>query len=201
MAFFKTLLTQTFPSIEGKGVTLRVPRLRDFEEWAALRAASREFLSPWEPVWPEDDLTRAAYRRRLRRYEADLREEMAYSFFIFRKSDDALIGGVTLANLRRGAAQSGSIGYWMGKVFAGQGYMTAGVAALLPFSHGMLRLRRLEAACLPSNGPSIRLLEKLNFQREGLAREYLSIAGKWQDHILYARLTSDPVPDVAMPGR
>jgi ribosomal-protein-alanine N-acetyltransferase len=200
MAFFKSLgLTSSAPVIDGNGVFLRVPRMGDFEEWSSLRGASREFLAPWEPVWPDDDLTRAAFRRRIRRYERDLHEESGYAFLVFRKSDRAMLGGATLTNLRRGAAQAGSLGYWMGKSHAGKGYMSAAIAALVPFAHSMLRLRRIEAACLLSNAASIRLLEKMNFSREGTARQYLSIAGDWQDHLLYARLANDPLPPMIAP--
>lgn len=200
MTFFKSLVLQSgTPVIDGNGVFLRVPRMGDFEEWSALRSTSREFLTPWEPVWPDDDLTRSAFRRRIRRYERDLQEENGYAFLILRRSDRAMLGGATLTNLRRGAAQAGSLGYWMGKDFAGKGYMSAAIAALVPFAHSMLRLRRLEAACLLSNAASIRLLEKMNFSREGAARQYLSIAGHWQDHLLYARLAGDPLPPVTAP--
>lgn len=195
MAIFKSLvLNNNAPVIDGNGVFLRAPRMADFEEWAALRGQSRDFLAPWEPVWPEDDLTRSAFRRRIRRYERDLQEESAYAFLVFRKSDRVMLGGATLTNLRRGAAQAGSLGYWMGQPHAGKGYMSAAVAALIPFAHSMLRLRRIEAACLLSNAASIRLLEKMNFAREGVARQYLCIAGAWQDHLLYARLATDPLP-------
>jgi ribosomal-protein-alanine N-acetyltransferase len=102
-----------------------------------------------------------------------------------------LIGGLTLANIRRGVAQAGSIGYWMGAPYASRGYMTDAVRTLIPFAFGALRLHRLEAACIPTNTPSIRLLERLGFAREGLAREYLCINGVWEDHLLYALLASD----------
>jgi len=200
MAFFKSLgFTNNAPSIDGSGVFMRVPRMGDFEEWTALRGTSREFLVPWEPVWPEDDLTRGAFRRRIRRYERDLHEESGYAFLIFRKSDSKMLGGATLTNLRRGAAQAGSLGYWMGETFAGKGYMSAAIAALVPFAHSMLRLRRIEAACLLTNAASMRLLEKMHFTREGVARQYLSIAGHWQDHLLYARLATDPLPAASPP--
>jgi ribosomal-protein-alanine N-acetyltransferase len=200
MAFFKSIgLTSSAPVIDGNGIFLRVPRMGDFEEWSSLRGTSRDFLAPWEPVWPDDDLTRGAFRRRIRRYERDLQEENGYAFVVFRKSDRAMLGGATLTNLRRGAAQAGSLGYWMGKSYAGKGYMSAAIAALVPFAHSMLRLRRIEAACLLSNVASIRLLEKMNFSREGTARQYLSIAGNWQDHLLYARLASDPLPPTIAP--
>ena len=200
MAFFKSLgLASSLPVVDGNGVFLRVPRMADFDEWASLRGRSREFLAPWEPVWPDDDLTRSAFRRRIRRYERDLQEESGYAFLIFRKRDRAMVGGATLTNLRRGAAQTGSLGYWMGEPYAGQGYMSAAIAALVPFAHSMLRIRRIEAACLLSNAASIRLLEKMKFSREGTARQYLSIAGSWQDHLLFARLASDPLPPPVAP--
>jgi ribosomal-protein-alanine N-acetyltransferase len=200
MAIFKSFVLQSSaPVIEGNGVFLRVPRMGDFEEWSALRGTSRQFLMPWEPVWPEDDLTRSAFRRRIRRYERDLHEESGYAFLIYRKSDRTMLGGATLTNLRRGAAQAGSLGYWMGEAFAGKGYMSAAIAALVPFAHSMLRLRRIDAACLLTNASSMRLLEKMHFTREGVAREYLSIAGHWQDHLLYARLATDPLPAANAP--
>ena len=193
MAFFRTVSSnETLPAIAGAGVTLRVPQSGDYAEWAALREASRAFLTPWEPTWPADDLTRGAYRRRLKRYADDQRSDLAYAFLIFRDDDNALVGGLTLANIRRGVAQAGSIGYWIGAPFARQGYMTAAVRALIPFSFRPLRLHRLEAACIPGNAASISLLEKTGFTREGYARDYLCINGVWQDHLLFARLQDDP---------
>ncbi len=93
---------------------LRAPQMSDYAEWAALREASRDFLTPWEPTWPADDLTRASFRRRIKRYSEDQRGDLAYAFFVFRKPDNVLVGGLTLANIRRGCAQAGSLGYWMG---------------------------------------------------------------------------------------
>ena len=192
MALFRTVsFADTLPVIDGDAVVLRSPQMSDFPEWANLREASREFLTPWEPIWPSDDLTRAAFRRRLRRYAEDMRTDQAYPFFVFRKSDDALIGGLTLANIRRGVAQAGSIGYWTGASYAQKGLMSGGVSALIPFAFGSLRLHRLEAACIPTNTASMRLLEKTGFSREGLARQYLCINGRWQDHLLYAMISSD----------
>lgn len=193
MAFFRTVsFGELIPAITGAGVVLRTPVASDYAEWAAVREASRDFLVPWEPTWPADDLTRSAFRRRLKRYAEDQRSDVAYAFLIFRSDDGALVGGLTLANIRRGVAQAGSIGYWIGQPFARKGYMTAAVRALIPFSFGTLRLHRLEAACIPTNAASIGLLEKTGFKREGYARGYLCINGVWQDHLLYARLKDDP---------
>jgi ribosomal-protein-alanine N-acetyltransferase len=192
MTFLRTIGNGDAPPvITGRKVYLRAPRFGDFDEWARLRAESREFLQPWEPIWPTDDLTRPAFRRRIRRYMEERRTEQSFAFFLYRQSDDVLLGGLTLSNIRRGVAQTCTLGYWMGRPYAGQGNMSAGVRAVVPFVFDVLRLRRIEAACLPGNDSSIHLLERVGFIREGLARQYLCIDGRWQDHLLYAFLKGD----------
>jgi ribosomal-protein-alanine N-acetyltransferase len=189
VAFFRSVSFSEPPlSMSGDGVVLRAPQMADFDDWAALREASRAFLTPWEPTWPADDLSRSAFRRRLKRYSEDQRTDLAYPFFVFRDEDQALVGGLTLANIRRGVAQTGNLGYWMGAAFTRRGYMKAAVRAFIPYAFSTLKLHRIEAACIPTNLASIRLLETTGFEREGYAREYLCINGTWQDHLLYARL-------------
>lgn len=183
--------TGTPPVMQGRQVYLRAPQLGDWADWARLRALSRSFLTPWEPTWADDELTRNAYRRRLRRYGRDARDGCGYAFFIFRKADDDLLGGLTLSNVRRGVTQSCSLGYWMGRPHSGQGLMQDGVRAVLPFVFDELRLHRLEAACLPSNERSKAVLRKVGFHEEGHAREYLRIDGAWRDHVLFALLAND----------
>jgi len=180
--------------VRGEGVFLRPPEMRDFEVWAGLRERSRAFLTPWEPTWPGDDLTRAAFRRRLRRQAQEIENDESYPFLIFREADEVLVGGLTLGQIRRGVAQGTTLGYWMGAPHAGKGFMSRAVRAAVTFAFATLRLHRIEAACLPNNEPSVRLLERCGFKREGLARAYLRINGIWQDHLLYALLESDPVP-------
>lgn len=180
--------------VHGQGVMLRVPRVGDFEAWAALRDTSRAFLTPWEPVWPRDDLTRSAFRGRVKRYARDFRDDQAYAFFLFGQPAGYLVGGLTISNVRRGVAQTGSLGYWVGQPFARRGFMTAAVRAIIPYAFDTLRLNRLEAACLPSNEASIRLLRGSGFAEEGRARRYLKINGVWQDHLLFAILCDDPRP-------
>jgi ribosomal-protein-alanine N-acetyltransferase len=193
MAFLRATTPLESPIIAGEGVYMRPPNLADYSTWAELRAESRAFLTPWEPTWPADDLTRSAFRRRIRRYQDEIRDDHAYPFFIFRQADQILLGGITLSNVTRGMTQTATLGYWMGERHANRGYMTRAVKALAPFAFGALRLHRLEAACLPHNVASMRLLEKLGFQREGLARGLVCIAGRWQDHIVYALLADDPL--------
>ncbi len=193
MAFFRSLSAiEAVPVLAGEGVTLRTPQMADYAAWSALREESRGFLQPWEPTWPPDDVSRLAFRKRLKRYVRELEADQAYPFFVFR-AEGALVGGVTVSQIRRGVSQTCSLGYWMGRRHAGHGYMTAAVTLVAPFVFETLKLRRIEAACLPHNAASIRLLEKTGFRREGLAREYLCIDGRWQDHLLYALLRSDIV--------
>ena len=195
MSFLRVYSAQeTGPVISGDGVILRTPTMSDFEEWAALRSRSRNFLTPWEPSWPADDLTRAAFRRRLRRYQSEIRDDNAYPFFIYHAESDRLLGGITLSNINRGMTQSATIGYWMGEEHAGRGYMAAALKALIPFAFRTLNLHRLVAASLPNNERSIGLLEKLGFQREGLARGLVCINGQWRDHIVFAMLKDDRWP-------
>ena len=172
------------PVLKGSSVYLRYPKPGDFSQWSEVRGTSKDFLSPWEPAWAADELTRAAFRRRLRRYDSEIRNDMAYPFFVFRNADQVLVGGCTLSNLRRGVCQSASLGYWIGESYARQGYTLAAVNIIAPFVFETLGLHRLEAACIPENEPSSRLLRKLGFQEEGRARGYLQIGGEWRDHLV-----------------
>lgn len=182
-----------FPSVrlETSRVYIRPPRARDWKQWAALREESRAFLTPWEPTWPRDALGRAAFARRLRRQVTEWRHDLAYSFFVFRREDDRLMGGLGLSNVRRGVAQMATLGYWMGEPYAAQGYMSEGVTALLSFAFRQIGLHRVEAACLPHNAASRRLLAKVGFTEEGLARAYLRIDGRWTDHVTHGILRED----------
>lgn len=189
MALLDWIAPESGLRIEGEGVVLRPPRASDYAEWRELRAQSRAFLQPWEPTWPADDLSRAAFRRRLLAYARDRDVGLAYPFFVFRAGDDALTGGITLSNIRRGVAQMGSVGYWCGRSFARQGLTLNAVRALSEFSFRTLALHRLEAACIPENAPSRRLLGKAGFAEEGFAKAYLKINGTWRDHVLFGQLT------------
>lgn len=176
------------PVLEGPHVMLRAPRRRDYEQWRALRRQSREFLRPFEPRWTEADLSRQAYGARLNRGRQEARRGTDYSFLLFEKTagGDALVGGLTISNVRRRAAQFATLGYWMGEQFAGRGLMTEAVGVLLPYFFDTLALHRLQAAFLPHNQASRRVLEKNGFREEGYAENYLQIDGRWADHVLFA---------------
>jgi len=192
MAFLRSVNPlDTGPVLRAGQVYLRAPQMSDFQNWAELRASSREFLTPWEPTWPRDDLAKSSFRRRLKRYGRDMRDDLAYPFFLFEIDSDNIVGGLTLSNVRRGVAQTCALGYWIGAPYAGKGHMTAAVTAIIPHVFKTLQLHRLEAACLPFNEASVRLLNRSGFNEEGYARRYLRINGKWQDHLLFGLIADD----------
>lgn len=177
--------------LDAPRVYLRPPRPGDWKSWAWLREESRAFLTPWEPTWQVDALSRGVFMRRVRRQIGEWRHDEAYSFLMFRHSDDALLGGIGLSNVRRGVAQMASLGYWIGERFSRQGYMTEAVRAMVGFGFHHLGLHRIEAACLPANAASRNLLRKVGFIEEGCARAYLRIDGVWRDHVQFAVLRDD----------
>ena len=176
------------PVVTGKTVFLRYPEVSDHAEWASLRAESENFLRPWEPTWPSDDLHRSAFRGRVRRYNQEIASGTGFPFFICSQENGSILGGITLGNVRMGVSQSGQIGYWIGARFKDNGVMTEALGLLCVYCFSTLGLHRLEAACIPDNARSIRILEKTGFAREGYLRSYLKINGVWRDHVLYARI-------------
>lgn len=177
--------------LNGAKVYLRPPAERDWRAYVDVRSASRKFLEPWEPAWPPDALGREAFMRRLNRYAADWRDDAGHSFFIFRNDDDVLLGGISLSNVRRGVAQCGTLGYWIGEPYARNGYMTEALRLITGFCFGQLALHRVEAACLPHNEASQQLLLRAGFSKDGYARKYLKIRGEWHDHLLFSLLAED----------
>jgi [ribosomal protein S5]-alanine N-acetyltransferase len=176
------------PILRSDTVLLRPPEMDDYEEWIALRKASRKFLEPWEPEWQDDELTRTGFRYRLHVYNKLSQEERSQALFVFATKTSALLGAVNLNNIRRGVAQTATLGYWIGEHYTRKGYMGAAMQSLIAYAFSDMGLHRLEAACLPNNQASIALLKRSGFEQEGYAKSYLKIAGQWQDHLLFARL-------------
>jgi ribosomal-protein-alanine N-acetyltransferase len=180
--------------LRGPRLELRPPATRDFDGWRELREASRDFLVPWEPSWPADATASSAFRQRLRYGKREWLSDQSYGFLIFRREDGRVVGGVTLGQVRRGVAQTASLGYWIGAPYQRQGYMTEALTLLIEHGFNSMGLHRIEAACLPENAASRGLLLKLGFREEGRARQFLRINGRWQDHMLFALVASDPRP-------
>jgi ribosomal-protein-alanine N-acetyltransferase len=179
------------PVIRAERIMLRPPEIDDYPAWSDLRRESEAFLKPWEPAWARDHLTSRAFRERVYWAARAISEGRAYPLFIFRESDGALLGAITLDNLRRGPAMAVTVGYWIGQPHARRGYMREALTALREHVFRDLDLSRIEAACLPENTPSRALLERCGFKYEGVAQSYLQIAGRWRTHVLYAALRED----------
>ena len=177
--------------IDTERMMLRPPVHADFRAWATLREQSAEFLKPWEPSWSSDHLTRKGFVNRVYWANRSIAQGTALPLLLERRSDRQLLGAITLDNIRRGPAQAGTIGYWIGEAYARQGFMREALTALVHHSFQVLDLSRLESACLPENSASRGLLEKCGYKYEGVAQSYLQINGRWRNHVLYANLRSD----------
>ena len=177
--------------LETERMALRLPQHGDFNAWTALRQDSRDFLVPWEPTWSADHLSRTAFANRVYWAQRASRAGTALPFFLERLVDGALLGAITIDNIRRGPAQMATIGYWIGAPHARQGYMTEAIGAVTRHAFTTLDLSRIEAACLPDNAASRAALERSGFKYEGVAQSFLQINGRWRTHVLYANLRHD----------
>ncbi|GAA6162882.1 GNAT family protein [Pelagimonas sp. KU-00592-HH] len=177
--------------IETERLTLRLPQHSDFREWTALRRESADFLIPWEPAWASDHLSRKSFTNRVYWAQRSVANGTAMPLFLTRRSDEVLLGAITLDNIRRGPSQSGTLGYWVGEQFVRQGFMREAIEAVSHHAFTHLNLSRIEAACLPENVASRGVLEKSGFKYEGVAQSYLQINGRWRTHVLYAALRND----------
>jgi ribosomal-protein-alanine N-acetyltransferase len=177
--------------IETERMTLRLPQHGDFRAWTTLRDQSAAFLTPWEPVWAADHLSRKAFTNRIYWANRSTSQGTALPLLLIRREDTALLGAITLDNIRRGPSQAGTLGYWIGQAHARQGYMREAILSVVHHAFTVMDLSRVEAACLPENAASRGVLEKCGFKYEGVAQSYLQIAGRWRNHVLYANLRGD----------
>ena len=183
-------LLRRAPRLVTERMVLRLPAHGDFGAWTALRHESRAFLTPWEPVWHHDHLTRKSFTNRVYWAQRASRGQTSLPLFMVRH-DGVLVGAITLDNIRRGPAQTGTLGYWIGAPFARQGYMGEAIRAVVAHAFDGMELSRIEAACLPENVASRGVLEKSGFKYEGVAQSYLQIHGRWRNHVLYSILRGD----------
>lgn len=177
--------------IETERMTLRLPMHGDYRGWSNLRLSGAQFLQPWEPTWSPEHLSRKGFTNRVYWAQRSVASETAVPLFLIRREDGALLGALTLDNIRRGPAQAGTVGYWIGAEHARQGYMREALAGVVHYAFTQMDLSRVEAACLPENTASRGVLEKAGFKYEGVAQSYLQINGRWRNHVLYASLRND----------
>jgi len=177
--------------IQTERMTLRLPQHSDFRAWTGLRRESETFLRPWEPTWADDHLSRKGFTNRVYWAQRAINNGSAVPLFLIRRSDSCLLGAITLDNIRRGPSQAGTCGYWIGRPFARNGYMSEALLAVVHHAFTTLDLSRIESACLPENKASRGVLEQCGYKYEGVAQSYLQINGRWRNHVLYANLRAD----------
>lgn len=185
------LLSRRRVRVDTERMTLRPPQHGDFRPWAALRRSSATFLVPWEPSWSPDHLSRKSFANRVYWAQRSIGTGTALPLFLIRRDDQVLLGAITLDNIRRGPAQAGTLGYWIGAEFARQGYMAEAIAGVVRHAFQGMDLSRIEAACLADNIASRAALERSGFKYEGVAQSYLQIDGRWRNHVLYSNLRGD----------
>lgn len=189
------------PSLTTRLVTkhllLRPPRTGDVTEIRRLLRANHEHLKPWNPAPPpgEDPASITEVSNSVLRQRRDWKRGRGYVFMLAeREQPGTFIGKIALSGVMRGAMYGAYLGYWMAADVQGRGLVTEGLRAVLDFAFGAAGLHRVQAAIMPRNPQSLRVIEKLGFRREGYAERYLQIAGKWEDHIVFARTREEHVP-------
>lgn len=183
--------------IETQRLIIRRATPADYPQWKFVRARNYDYLKPFEPSWPAGCLSQDFFERRVRRLDDDWRNDRTYAFVLFSKDEGALVGGLNINNVARGAANHGSLGYWLDEAAQGRGYMTEAGFAVLGHAFAALHMSRMNAAILPHNDKSRAMLERLGFVEEGFAKKYIQIDGRRQDHVLFG-LNAD---DFIMPGQ
>jgi [ribosomal protein S5]-alanine N-acetyltransferase len=176
-------------------VELRKPRLTDASAWSRIRLADRHHLESWEPTSPgtwEERNGPLSWPSQWSTLRALARRGMSLPFVIL--VDGRLAGQITVGNVVRGSLCSAWVGYWVTSRLTAGGVATAAVAMVVDHCFAAAGLHRLEATVRPENAPSLRVLEKLGFRREGVFERYLDVAGGWRDHFCFA-LTTEDAPD------
>jgi ribosomal-protein-alanine N-acetyltransferase len=171
-------------------LVLRPPKTGDVAEIRRVLRKNQEHLRPWNPAPPpgEDPTTITAVSKSVLRQRRDWKLGAGYVLMLASRSEPSrFIGKIALNGVLRGAMWGAYLGYWIDAERQGSGLVGEGIAAVLDFAFGAAGLHRVQAAIMPRNARSLRVVEKLGFRREGYAERYLQIAGKWEDHVLFAK--------------
>jgi ribosomal-protein-alanine N-acetyltransferase len=175
-------------------LVLRPPRTSDVPAMRAALRRNAAHLRRWSiaPAPGEDPSSLTSVSRAVLRHRAEWKSGQTYVFLILAREDEkTILGRIALGGLHRGAFQNAYLGYWIDVEHERRGLMTEAVRAATSFAFTTAELHRVQAAVMPNNAGSQRVLEKAGYRREGLAERYLFIAGVWEDHILFAVTTEE----------
>jgi ribosomal-protein-alanine N-acetyltransferase len=177
--------------ITGENIYLRNLRFSDYEQYYEVKTRCYDWLNIWEPTFNgkfQDHIsTPALFAARVEAFERGAELDNYYGFAIF-LHDSTFIGEVTIGNIERGPFQSAKLGYWIDKKYAGRGLMPQAVQLVVDFAFEELEFKRIEVAIVPRNKASIRVVEKLGFDFEGISKEYIEVNGVREDHNRYVKL-------------
>lgn len=163
-------------------LSIRSTRIEDASKYQKYLVDNRSFLQPWQPN-REDDFY--ALENIVTLFEKQIEENIerkSINLYLFMKSEQEIIGTISLSNIVYGAFLSGYLGYNLCEAYADKGYMTEALGKALKLFFDEMKLHRIEANVMPRNIRSKKLLQKLGFECEGVSKKYLKINGKWEDH-------------------
>ncbi len=190
--------------LESGRILLRAPRAIDIAELRSLLSRNADHLRPWSPSPPPgtNPLGFTELGRAIAKQRRDWKAGTAYVFtVVLRQAREPMVGRIALTSVVRGPWQSAQLGYWLDAVNGRRGLMSEGVELALSFAFERIGLPRVQAAVMPHNRPSRRILAKRGFREEGYAERYLSIGGAWEDHVIYGLTAEEWKPASIMPER
>lgn len=176
-----------------KTIYLRRLEMSDAAALLDLRLRNRAFFQPFEPSRKDSHFTLEAQEKDISSGLLSAQNDQSYIFGIFLHETNNLIGRIALTGVARGPYQNAYMGYYIDQAHHGKGYATLAVKQCVRHAFQVLGLHRVQAAVMPWNKPSLRVLEKAGFRREGLAERYLKINGVWEDHVLFARTVEENI--------
>jgi [ribosomal protein S5]-alanine N-acetyltransferase len=180
-------------------LVLRAPRTTDVPELRRVLRANSIHLKPWSvaPAPGDDPSSLTSVSRAVLRHRREWKRGQAFVMMVTPlEREGRILGRIALGGILLGAFQNAYLGYWMDAEHQGRGLMTEAVRAATTFAFEVVGLHRVQAAVMPRNAASMRVLDKVGYRREGTAERYLCIAGAWEDHVLFA-MTAEEWPDRA----
>ncbi|MEO6693524.1 MAG: GNAT family protein [Saprospiraceae bacterium] len=172
---------------------LQLPSDALIEEYLNFLTRNREFFQKWGPAHSENYFTLETQKKRLGDNLKRIEEGVDIRFLISLQNEPSrIISEITLTNIVRFGFQSGYLGYQTDKDIQSKGYTTEALKTTIDYLFSEIKLHRIEANVMPGNAPSIRLLQKLNFEHQGTFKKYLKINGEWEDHLCFVLLNPSP---------
>ena len=176
------------PAIELEDIRVRLISPKDAQQIAAYYQRNRAFLQPWEPLREDAFFTVAGWDRRLIQLAELQKHKLAYYFVLVKKNSDEICGVINYSNLVRHPFYACHVGYSLDEHSQGKGVMRRALDATVEWMFEQQHFHRIMASYMPRNKKSAAVLRATGFEKEGMAKDYLLINGRWEDHILTARI-------------